>query len=143
MILHYTSRLLDQRSWSEPVFRDESCLFPVYHGNLADRLTSSEKGFFLGLVEKRPDGFYFVPYKPNIGGTSVNGNGNPSADIKKITPDTELEIFDLEKFPIGYVRLTNYVRPKDEDRKIRLVPGYYARKSIRLLVSRVRKLLHS
>lgn len=120
MRLHYTSRLLtEQFQWHEPVLPETSSLYSVYHGSLAERLTSSEKGFFLGLMERREDGVYFVPDKDNIGGTLVRKsqkreNGDfpkgvsPSRDIKKLKPACEaLEVFDVQGNHLATIRVSD------------------------------------
>ena len=121
MRLYYTSRILtEQFRWNEPVLPEDGSLYPVYHGPLAERITSfheGRKGLFLGLMERRADGIYFIPDTSKIGGTKVrrfstknNDNlagGDASKDARKLKTGREvLEVFDVQGNHLATMRVT-------------------------------------
>ncbi|MBI2659615.1 hypothetical protein HYX07_00460 [Candidatus Woesearchaeota archaeon] len=101
MRVNYTSKLPDQFGLSEScVLQNTGEIYPINHG--------STNNFLIGLIQRRPDGFYFVPgadIQSSLIGKCLREE--PSRGIKKLRPNIEeLEIFGHDNFPIGTVAVS-------------------------------------
>lgn len=115
MILRYTSRTpADISFFHEKALPEPNTALEVYRGSF---VKDTRPDRLLGRMERRADGIYFVPNVENIGGTLVRKstdeipqNGTPTIGPKKLTPDLEaLEIFDVDKNPIGTIELADFI----------------------------------
>jgi len=86
-------------------------LFPVYHGSILRDFKHNQT--FIGLLERRPDGIYFVPDSGVVGRIEVISSlaknlrkADSGLGIRKINPNTEvIEVFDREGNHLSTIRL--------------------------------------
>jgi|GEM_PF-6834011 hypothetical protein len=135
MISTYTSRLPGQFARSETsVLQNLGDISPVYH---------APGDFLVGILERRRDGVYFVPYLKNIGGArfNVSGTDHTLKNVRKLRPGLELEVMDFDNFPIGAVRVSEDIPTRHEESHLRWgnlghmfkVASFYLHKKFRLV----------